>query len=585
MTARLPPLARTSTAFQALGRSLMLPIAVLPVAGLLLRLGQGDIAGPIASALPFLQLACLATAANAIFDNLGLLFAVGVAVGFARESHGAAALAALIGYLVATEGTTALVAVPAGTGAGLPADLAALVAAQFQHKAIHDLAVPIGIITGVVAGAAYNRYHAIRLPKYLAFFGGRRFVPIVMGLFGVLFALVLGASYAALLQGITALSQGVAQGGSWGLFLYGALNRLLIVTGLHHILNNVVWFILGDYHGASGDLRRFFAGDPSAGVFMAGFFPVMMFGLPAACLAMYHAARPERRKEVGGMLLSQALTSFLTGVTEPIEFTFMFLAPTLYLLHMVLTGLAFVILKALDVRLGFSFSAGLFDYLINFSLATNPLRLIPVGLGFGVIYYTAFAWTIARFDLKTPGREPASADNAPIALDADADEGAAWLAALGGPGNLATLGACTTRLRLTLHSDGPVDEAALRRLGAKGLVRPAAGALQVIIGPDADRIAAEIARVRGTIAVPPAAIATTDEKPLDAALVKALAKALGGEGNVVLRSASPTRLVLSLRDATLIDTPAMKACGILAWSDLTGDPLHLIRTHPGNKQV
>lgn len=557
-------MARLSATFQNLGRSLMLPIAVLPIAGLLLRLGQDDVAGPIAAAIPFLQLGFLATAANAIFDNLGLLFAIGVAVGFAKENHGAAGLAGVIGFLVASEGAAAMVVVPPEKLAGVAPDLAALVTAQFRHKAIHDLSVPIGIISGVMAGWSYNRWHAIKLPEYLAFFGGRRFVPIVMGLFGVLFALVLGVSYGLLRDGITALSEGVAAGGSFGLFLYGALNRLLIVTGLHHILNNVVWFILGDFNGASGDLRRFFAGDPTAGVFMAGFFPVMMFGLPAACLAMYHTARPERRKEVGGMLLSQGLTSFLTGVTEPVEFAFIFLAPALYGLHMVLTGLSFVILNALDVKLGFSFSAGLLDYLINFSLATNPLMMLPVGLGFALIYYAVFRWAILRFDLKTPGREAEdmlSQDSA-----GGASEGAsAWLAALGGADNLAEFGACTTRLRTVLHDPARVDEAWLKRLGARGFVRPSTQALQIIIGPDADRLSGEIRAAMlgggGTVAAP---------------AQDALLAALGGMGNLVSASGIAGRLVVVLDDPGLADPAALSGAGVLASMAGGSGALHLI---------
>ena len=329
----------------------MLPIAVLPIAGLLLRLGQPDLLN-----IPF-----VAAAGAAVFDNLGLLFAVGIAVGFARDGNGAAGLAGIVCFLVATRGAATLLTVPPGTGAGLPADALALATDAFRTKAIDKLSVPIGILSGVIAGSAYNRWSGIRLPDYLSFFGGRRFVPIVSGVAGLALAGVIGAAYSGIAAGMDALSGGVIHSGVFGLFLYGVLNRLLIVTGLHHILNNVAWFIVGDFHGSTGDLNRFFAGDPSAGAFMSGFFPVMMFGLPAACLAMYRAALPERRKAVGGMLLSMALTAFLTGVTEPIEFSFMFLAPLLYALHTVMTGLAMVAMDLLGVKLGFTFSAGLLD--------------------------------------------------------------------------------------------------------------------------------------------------------------------------------------------------------------------------------
>src|SRR6185503_13044047 len=286
---------------QSLGRALMLPIAVLPAAGLLLRIGQPDL----------LDLAPVAAAGDAIFSNLGLLFAIGVAVGLARENHGAAGLAGAVGFFVTTKGAEVLLGLP-------PAEAA---------RQMAKLSVPIGIIAGILGGVLYNRYSNIKLPDYLAFFGGKRFVPIAAGGAALVMAFVFGLGWPVLSSGMDALSRGVIASGEFGLFVYGVLNRALIVTGLHHILNNVAWFLVGDFGGVTGDLKRFFAGDPAAGVFMSGFFPVMMFGLPAACLAMYHTARPEARRAAGGLLLSMALTSFLTGVTEPIEFTFMFLAP------------------------------------------------------------------------------------------------------------------------------------------------------------------------------------------------------------------------------------------------------------------
>jgi PTS system N-acetylglucosamine-specific IIC component len=307
--------------------------------------------------------------------------------------------------------------------------------------------------------------------------------------------------------GLDGLSRSVVASGEVGLFIYGFLNRLLLVTGLHHIINNIAWFILGDYHGTTGDLHRFFAGDPSAGAFMAGFFPVMMFGLPAACLAMYRSARSQNRRLVAGVLMSMALTSFLTGVTEPIEFAFMFLAPVLYLVHAVLTGLALVIMSLLHVKLGFGFSAGLFDYVINFNKATNPLLLLPVGAIYFAVYYGMFRVVIARFDLKTLGRETEAAAAAatdrvmvdPIAIPLAVAvpvtapaRGASYLAALGGPGNVLEVEACATRLRLALVDNARLDEAALKQLGARGVLRLTAGSAQVIIGPLADQVAGEI---------------------------------------------------------------------------------------------
>ena len=304
---------------QKVGGALMLPIAVLPIAGLWLRLGQPDL----------LDSASVAAAGEAIFSNLGLLFAIGVAVGLARENHGAAGLASVVAYLVATRGAEVLIAVPPHAVADLSGRARELAAAAYKARELAKLSVPTGILSGLIAGALYNRFYDIKLPSYLAFFGGRRFVPIASGLAGLLLAGAFGTQWQRLEAGMDVLSRSVLHAGAFGLFAYGVLNRVLIVTGLHHIINNIAWFILGDYHGVTGDLKRFFAGDPTAGVFMAGFFPVMMFGLPAACLAMYHTARPERRRAVGGLLGSIALTSILTGVTEPIEFTFIFLAPAL----------------------------------------------------------------------------------------------------------------------------------------------------------------------------------------------------------------------------------------------------------------
>lgn len=426
---------------QQIGRALMLPIAVLPVAGLLLRLGQPDL----------LDLAPMAAAGNAIFSNLGLLFAIGVAVGIARENHGAAGLASVVGYLVTTKGAEVLIGVPADALAGLTGQMQELAAAAYKARELAKLSVPAGILSGLIAGYLYNRFSDIELPSYLAFFGGRRFVPIASGVAGLGVAGLFGWGWPVLEQGMDVLSRGVLAAGDLGLFVYGVLNRLLIITGLHHVINNIAWFLLGDFHGVTGDLKRYFAGDPSAGAFMAGFFPVMMFGLPAACLAMYHAAPLERRRSVAGLLLSMALTAFLTGITEPIEFTFVFLAPALYALHALLTGLAMVIMDLVNVKLGFSFSAGLFDYVLGYSRASKPFLLLPIGLAYFGIYYGVFRYFIARFDLKTPGRGPVEIDaTAGAASAVRGGRARLFIDALGGAGNLSSVDACTTRLRLVV---------------------------------------------------------------------------------------------------------------------------------------
>ena len=531
-------------ALQPLGRALMLPIAVLPVAGLLLRLGQPDLL-----AIPF-----VAAAGDAIFHNLGLIFAIGVAVGFAKDGNGAAALAGVVCFLVASNGAQALMAVPPDVVAGLTGKGVDLASAAFKASAIFRLSVPLGILSGVIAGDFYNRFGAMKLPEYLAFFGGRRFVPIVSGFAGLALALAFGLGWSTLSKGIDGLSHGIVAAGPLGLFAYGVLNRLLIVTGLHHILNNVAWFIIGDFHGQTGDLNRFFAGDPTAGAFMSGFFPVMMFGLPAACLAMWRSARPERRTAVGGMLGSLALTSFLTGVTEPIEFSFMFLAPALFAIHAVLTGLSMVLMDALHVRLGFSFSAGLFDYVINFGKATRPWLLLPIGLGYFGVYYAVFRFAIVRFDLKTPGREPLDEMAPAPVLTGDRPRARGFIEALGGAANLTSVDACTTRLRLVVADQGAVNEPALKALGALGVVRPSARDLQVVLGPIADEMAREM---REVLAMGPAAPAVVAAVPApgqtgqsDPILAAAILAALGGPANVGAVEAASNRLLLGLADTS-----------------------------------
>ncbi len=544
---------------QQMGRAFMLPIAVLPVAGLLLRLGQPDV----------LDIAFIAAAGDAIFSNLGLLFAMGIAVGLARENHGAAGLASVVGYLVATKGIEVLIGVPPDIVAGLAGQPHDLAAAAYKARELAKLSVPVGILSGLIAGALYNRFSGINLPSYLAFFGGRRFVPIASGLAGLFVAAAFGWGWPVLEQGMDVMSRSVLGAGDLGLFIYGLLNRALIITGLHHIINNIAWFLIGDFNGVTGDLKRFFAGDPDAGLFMSGFFPVMMFGLPAACLAMYHAARPERRRAVGGLFASMALTSFLTGVTEPIEFTFLFLAPLLYAIHAVLTGASMVIMHVLDVRLGFSFSAGLFDYVLNFDRATRPWLLIPVGLAYSGIYYGAFRFFIRAFDLKTPGREIDDAAMTAHAATADGDRGRSFIAALGGAGNLVSVDACTTRLRLVVADETKVNDAALKQLGARGIVRPARNAMQVVLGPIADQVAADI-RVRlNEKAGPHTAV-------VNSAAAAELLTALGGAANVRTVEAAAGRAVITVVDGAALKEPLLRNLAPRGVVKTSGGSLHLL---------
>ncbi|MDQ0242697.1 PTS system N-acetylglucosamine-specific IIC component [Bacillus fengqiuensis] len=446
---------------QRIGKALMLPIAVLPAAALLLRLGQKDLLN-----IPF-----MAAAGDAVFANLALLFALGIAVGLAKDGNGAAALAGAVGYFVLTKGTAAI------------------------NESI-NMAILGGIISGVVAGLLYNRFHDIKMPEWLGFFAGKRFVPIITALVMLILAGLFGVIWPPIQSGINAVGDWITGAGALGAGVFGLLNRLLIPIGLHHVLNSLVWFVFGEYNGATGDLNRFFAGDPTAGVFMSGFFPVMMFGLPAAAFAMIAAAKKERRKAVTGMLIGLAFTSFLTGITEPIEFLFMFIAPVLYGIHAVLTGISMGLAVALDIHHGFGFSAGAIDYFLNFGIAQKPLLLAFIGIIYAVIYFVLFYFLILKLDIKTPGRED-------VVVESEGDAGKngsvqhvelakQYLAALGGKENLANLDNCITRLRLQVKDMNSIDEAALKQLGAKGVIKLNKTDLQVIIGTDVEFIANEM---------------------------------------------------------------------------------------------
>jgi PTS system N-acetylglucosamine-specific IIC component len=374
----------------------MLPIAALPAAALLLRLGQDDLLGP--DGLGWDKVAAIIGAAgNAIFANLPILFAVGIAIGMARKADGSTALAAVVGYLVfkgVGDAMSPYVLDPPAEG---------------EVQELINYGVLGGIVMGLLSAFLWQRYHRIKLPDYLAFFGGRRFVPIITAVTAIVVSVLMSLVYPAFDKGITEAGEWVTENDVLGGFVYGTLNRLLIPLGLHHILNNPPWFVFGEYEDSSGvwhgDIQRFLHGDPTAGAFMTGFFPIMMFALPAAALAIWHEARPAQRKVVGGIMLSAALTSFLTGVTEPLEFAFMFVAWPLYVLHAVLTGTSLALVNALGIKDGFGFSAGLFDYLLNWNIATHPWALIPIGLGYAVVYYVLFRFVIRKWNLRTPGRE------------------------------------------------------------------------------------------------------------------------------------------------------------------------------------
>jgi PTS system N-acetylglucosamine-specific IIC component len=380
----------------------MLPIAALPVAALLLRLGQPDLLG--VDGLGWDKVAAVIGAAgNAIFSNLPLLFALGVAIGMARKADGSTALAAVVGYLVFK-----------GVGDAMSPFILGLPGKGADQELI-NYGVLGGIVMGLTAAYLWQRYHRISLPPYLAVFGGRRFVPIITSFAAVVISVLLSLVYKLFNSGLNSVGTWVTHNEVVGGFVYGTLNRLLIPVGLHHILNSGPWFIIGSYKGSDGvvyhgDIARFLHHDPTAGAFMTGFFPIMMFALPAAALAIWHEAKPAHKKAVGGIMLSAALTSFLTGVTEPLEFAFMFVAWPLYVMHAVLTGTSLALVNALHIKDGFGFSAGLFDYVLNFNIATRPLWLVVIGLGYAVLYYFAFRFVIRRWNLRTPGREDEDAD-------------------------------------------------------------------------------------------------------------------------------------------------------------------------------
>ena len=411
-----PARRRWQSAFQGLqkmGRSLQLPIAVLPAAGILNRLGQPDVFG--ADGLGWDNISkVMGAAGGALLDGqlgLPLLFCVGVAIGMAKKSDGSTALAAVAGFLVyygvlrqfpedCPSGTKLL------AGVGCQATDETVSTLTYQNPGVFG-----GILMGLLAAYFWARFHRTKLVDWLGFFNGRRLVPIIMAFVAIAVASLSLWVWPPVGDALESFSNWMSDLGAWGAGVFGVANRALLVVGLHQFLNVPIWFQFGSFTKPDGtvvhgDINMFLAGDPNAGQFTSGFFPIMMFALPAAALAITHCARPHRRKEIGGLMLSVALTSFLTGITEPIEYSFLFIAPLLYAVHALLTGVSMAVTWGLGVHDGFSFSAGLIDYVINWNLATKPWAMIPIGLCFAAVYYVVFRFAITKFDLKTPGREP-----------------------------------------------------------------------------------------------------------------------------------------------------------------------------------
>ncbi|MGI5206893.1 PTS transporter subunit EIIC [Spirillospora sp. CA-108201] len=411
---------------QRIGRSLMLPIAVLPAAALLLRFGQPDMLGE--DGLGWNRVAeVVGGAGQALFSFLPLLFAVGVAIGFARKSDGSTALAAVVGYLVFDQVSKIMFShsdeLKGNVLITKMVDGAPKEVIDFGAKNPTD--VLGGILIGVVAALLYQRFYRVKLPTYLAFFGGRRFVPIITALAALVLGVLIGFIWPVFGSWLTDFGNWITGAGAAGAGIYGVINRLLLPFGLHHIPNSLIWFVFGSYNGPDGtvhgEINRYLAGDPHAGGFLAGFFPVLMFGLPGAALAIWRAAPPHRRPAVGGIMISAALTAFVTGVTEPIEFAFMFVAPVLYGVHVVLTGISMAVLEAAGAQLGFGFSAGGIDLLLNASKDNTKGLWLILGMGvlYFFLYYFIFKFLITKFNFATPGREPD--DEESTAVDAGAD--------------------------------------------------------------------------------------------------------------------------------------------------------------------
>lgn len=488
---------------QQVGKALMLPVALLPAAGLLLAFGNAFQNPQLLKVLPMLNLGAVQAisqimeqAGNVIFSNLALLFAVGVAVGMSA-GEGVAGLAAIVGFLIMN--------VTMGQVAGVTEEL--LKNPMYTKvMGIPTLQTGVfgGIIIGVLASYIYKRYYDIELPSYLGFFAGKRFVPILTAVYALILGIIMTFIWPFVQNALNTFSHDMIDTNkTLAAFIFGVIERGLIPFGLHHIWYNPFWYQFGDYvtqagQIVNGDQRIFFAqlkdGVPfTAGTFQTGKFPFMMFGLPAAALAMYHEAKPENKSLVAGILGSAALTSFLTGITEPIEFSFLFLAPVLFGIHCVFAGCSFMIMHLLNVKIGMTFSGGIIDFIL-FGVIPNRSEwwlVIPVGLAFSLIYYFGFRFAIRKWDLKTPGREEETRDTMDTTTASRSTLAANVLAALGGKENIADLDACITRLRVGVHDIGQVKKNQLKNLGAAGVME-IGNSLQVIFGPKSDQLKTQI---------------------------------------------------------------------------------------------
>ncbi len=464
----------------------MLPVACLPVASILMGLGYwldptGWGANNIASAF-------MLKAGSALIDNMGILFAIGVGVGMSDDNDGTAGLAGLVSWLmITTLLSTGAVAMFKGIDVKEVAPAFAKTQTQF-----------IGILSGLIGAVCYNRFKSVKLPDALGFFSGKRCVAIVTAAYSIVASIVLFFAWPLIYGALVAFGEAIVSTGAVGSGIYAFFNRLLIPFGLHHALNSVFWF---DVAGIN-DLGNFWSGKGTQGVtgmYMTGFFPVMMFGLPAGALAMYHTAKDKKKKAVYGLLLAAAISSFFTGVTEPLEFAFMFLAPGLYVLHAGLTGISAFVCTLLPVRAGFNFSAGFVDWFLSFKapMAENPIMLIPIGLVFAVIYYVTFRFAITKFNLKTPGREDDDTEelNVKLANNDYTQVAAVILKGVGGKENVVSIDNCVTRLRLEIKDQAAVDEKVIKSAGVSGIIRPGKTSVQVVVGTQVQFVADEFKKL------------------------------------------------------------------------------------------
>jgi PTS system glucose-specific IIC component len=569
---------------QKVGKALMLPVAVLPVAGLLLGLGATDFHGYV----PAIVLALMKNSGDVIFANLPLIFAIGVALGF-TENDGVSGIAATIGYLVMTA-TLGVIAKAEGIEPDTIMGIPSIQTGVFG-----------GILAGGLAAWLFNRYYKIALPAYLGFFAGKRFVPIVTAIGAIVLGAILSVVWPPIGGGIKAFSQWAAVSDPrTAATIYGFVERLLIPFGLHHIWNVPFFFEMGSYLDPTtgktvhGDINRFFAGDRTAGIF-AGAFLFKMFGLPAAAIAIWHCAKPEKKAVVAGIMISAALTSFLTGITEPIEFAFLFVAPVLYLIHACLAATTQFLANTLGMHMGFTFSQGAIDFLM-FNLignkATHAWYVFFLGPIYAVIYYGVFRFVITRFDLKTPGREDDTVEVITASAAGAGGRSRDLVLAFGGRSNITSLDACITRLRISVNDPTLGDEGKLKALGAAGVMRVGNG-VQAIFGPLSENMKTDMQEYLktagsdaelapgGTPVVESAAPAATAASAYSPTQQKARAEkicaALGGAANIKkLEALAATRLRVVLSDASRLDATALKSAGVPATQPLTNGELDLI---------